>query len=262
MTIAILYICTGKYSIFWKDFFTSAEQFFVPGAEKEYFVFTDDEALLATSHPRIHVYRQEPLGWPYATLMRFSIFSRAEAELKRFDYIFFFNANMVFLRPVTGEEILPGTEHDGLTVVQHSGYYDQPPRRMPFEIYQRRSAAFLPRAQRLRYFQGSLNGGAASAYLQLIGTLKRNTQADLDKGIIARWHDESHLNKYMATRHPKILSPAYAFPEGHELPFEPVILMRDKSLFGGHLFMREAAPERKLTIWQRIVRRFRQYFPW
>ena len=43
MKIAILYICTGKYNIFWKDFYTSCEKNFIPNSEKHYFVFTDAE---------------------------------------------------------------------------------------------------------------------------------------------------------------------------------------------------------------------------
>ena len=29
MRIGILYICTGKYDIFWKDFYLSAERYFM-----------------------------------------------------------------------------------------------------------------------------------------------------------------------------------------------------------------------------------------
>ena len=39
MKIGIFYICTGKYSIFWKGFFDSCEQFFLPQVEKKYYVF-------------------------------------------------------------------------------------------------------------------------------------------------------------------------------------------------------------------------------
>ena len=39
--IAILYICTGKYVVFWKDFYQSFEKKFLKKSEVEYFVFTD-----------------------------------------------------------------------------------------------------------------------------------------------------------------------------------------------------------------------------
>lgn len=256
----MLYICTGKYNIFWADFFTSAEQYFVPGAEKEYFVFTDDDGLPYKDDPKVHVYRQERLDWPYATLMRFSIFYRAEKVLRGFDYIFFFNANAQFIRPVTAAEILPSPQEEGLTVVLHPGYYNKSLKLLPFEKTQKGSTAYMPREARKQYFQGCLNGGTAGAYMQLVETLMHNTQADLDKGIIAVWHDESHLNRYMAGRHPKVLTPAYAYPEGWELPFEPAISMRDKSRFGGHGFMRQTTPEPEKSPLQRVVRRLKRLF--
>lgn len=39
--IAILYICTGKYDIFWEDFYKTSEKYFLNNSEKHYFVFTD-----------------------------------------------------------------------------------------------------------------------------------------------------------------------------------------------------------------------------
>lgn len=43
MRIGILYICTGKYSIFWKKFYKSAERYLMQGYPciREYYVFTD-----------------------------------------------------------------------------------------------------------------------------------------------------------------------------------------------------------------------------
>ena len=43
MRIGILYICTGKYDIFWKDFYLSAERYFMQDQSFiiEYYVFTD-----------------------------------------------------------------------------------------------------------------------------------------------------------------------------------------------------------------------------
>ena len=51
---------------------------------------------------------------------------------------------------------------------------------------------------------------------------------DLDNNIIAIYHDESHLNYYLHTHKCMNGSPAYAYPEGKQLPFEPKIIIRDK----------------------------------
>ena len=95
--IAILYICTGKYEIFWKDFYSSSEQYFLPEYSKEYFVFTDSPNINDTASMNVHKIYQHNLGWPDNTLERFDMFSRIIDQLKDFDYIFFFNANACLL---------------------------------------------------------------------------------------------------------------------------------------------------------------------
>jgi hypothetical protein len=237
--IAILYIATGRYIVFWKEFFSSCEKYFIPDARKEYFVFTDADTFEASAESRVHRVPHRQLGWPYDTLMRFHTFSLVEKELESYDFIFFFNANMLFVQPVTAAEFLPDSRtDDGLLVTLHPGYFNAPVTSFPYEQEQEKSTAFIPRGQGKHYFMGGLNGGARAPYLQLINTLKTRTQADLDKQIIARWHDESQLNRYMLDRQPKILSPAFGYPEGRNLPFEPKIIIRDKNKYGGHSFLR------------------------
>lgn len=239
MTIAVLYIATGKYIVFWKEFFTSCEQYFIPGARKEYFVFTDATAYEFSTDEKVHTIPHQQQGWPYDTLMRFHTFSKAATQLAAFDYIFFFNANMLFKQMITADEFLPnGQTDDGLMVTLHPGYFDQPRISLPYEQSQPKSKAYIHQAEGKYYFMGGLNGGMGKQYLELIKTLKEHTQTDLDNNIIARWHDESQLNKYMLDRNPKILTPAYGYPEGRKLPFEQKIIIRDKNNYGGHAFLR------------------------
>jgi hypothetical protein len=254
MRVALLYICTGRYEVFWKDFYTSCEQYFLPEADKEYFVFTDAPQLFAKDAPGVHLFHQEKLGWPYDTLMRFRIFKRAQEQLQDFDYVFYFNANALFIDRISPEDILPGPE--GLVAVLHPGYFGRPVKEMTFERKQKRSTAYLKNGT--RYFQGCLNGGSRAAYLELVDTLDRNVQTDLDRGIVAVWHDESHLNKYLHEHPVKALAPAFAYPEGEELPYAPKILMRDKTLLGGHHFLRETKDNTKFH--KKILRKIRKFF--
>ena len=103
MTIAILYNCTGKYNQFFSGFYKSAEKYLLVDAEKHYFVWTDDDQL-AVGHPDVHIYHKECAGFPADSLFRFEMFMQAEEQLKKYDYIYFINANALFLKPV-GEEI-------------------------------------------------------------------------------------------------------------------------------------------------------------
>lgn len=43
--VGMLYICTGKYTVFWPEFYRTFAEKFLPGCEKEYFVFTDAPAI-------------------------------------------------------------------------------------------------------------------------------------------------------------------------------------------------------------------------
>ena len=95
MKIAILYIGIGGYKVFWKDFYSSCERYFLPNIVKEYFFFTDQLDELKPAN--VKEYFQEDLGWPGNTLYRFKMFLKYKEELAVFDFIYFFNGNTLFL---------------------------------------------------------------------------------------------------------------------------------------------------------------------
>ena len=113
----------------------------------------------------------------------------------------------------------------------HPGYYTQKPLFFPYD----RSPlcrAYIPYTKGEHYVCGGTNGGSLAAYARLIETLDDRVEADLADGIIARWHDESQLNRYLLdTQDPvRLLSPAFCRPEGWaDFPYEPAFLVREKS---------------------------------
>lgn len=226
--VAILYICTGKYVVFWEDFYRSFEQNFLNKSHVEYFVFTDADSLYGEDKcDRIHHIVQENLGWPGNTLFRFRMFVSIREKLTDFDYLFFFNANVVCKKEITEEEFLP-VEQD-LLVVQHPGYYNTGVWRLPYER-RKDSAAYIPRGKGRNYVYGAVNGGKAKAFLHMAEQLDREIEQDYQKGIIAKWHDESHLNHYIWMQgNYKLMSPSYAYPEDYHLPFEMKIMTQNKS---------------------------------
>lgn len=113
--------------------------------------------------------------------------------LKEMDYIFFFNANMDIIDYINDEEIF--VENKGLIGFKHPGFYNKTNDLFTYDRNPN-SLAYIPMGEGEYYFMGSFNGGKSSDFLTLIHSLKRNVEIDLEKNIIALWHDESHLNHY------------------------------------------------------------------
>lgn len=252
--VAILYICTGNYTVFWKEFFESYEKNFLPESQKEYFVFTDADSIYGEdSCARIHRIFQKRLGWPYDTLMRFDMFSSIADRLEEFDYTFFMNANCKCVSVITEEEFLP--KKKDILVVQHPGEYNKKPSRYSYDRNPQ-STAYIPKGEGKYYICGGINGGRTKAYLGLVEELKKNVEKDLSNNVIAKWHDESHINHYIYVHDNwEMLSPAYCYAEDWNLPFEPKILVREKSRYidaNGMKFGKFASALRKIV--RKIIR--------
>lgn len=236
--IGILYICTGKYNIFWKDFYLSMEKNFIKDEEKHYFVFTDSSDIeFEYENNNIHKIYQENLGWPDNTLMRFHIFLKIEKELMNMDYLFFFNANLLVLEEIKKEEFLP-TKEEKLVATIHPGFYNKERRKFTYEE-NNKSTAFINRNEGDHYFAGGLNGGNTIDFISAMKEMKFKIDTDNKDNITAEWHDESHWNRYLINKfYIKKLDPGYLYPEGWSIPFAKKILIRDKNRYGGHSKLR------------------------
>lgn len=226
--IAILYICIGSYVKLWKDFYESFEEKFLIGCDKEYFVFTDAAELYGECcNNKIHRVYQENLGWPGNTLFRFRMFDSVEEKLRLFDYIFFMNADVVCNEIVTEEMFLPAEGE--LLVVQHPGYFQKKPYEFAYDR-EKKSSAYMSYLEGKVYVCGGVNGGSTSAFLNMVSVLAKRIEKDYKIGIIARWHDESHINRYIwENSNYRLLCPAFCYPEDWKLPFEPILIIRNKS---------------------------------
>jgi hypothetical protein len=233
----------------------SCEKYFLKGHKVHYFVFTDG-ALAHVRYERVTGIEQPNLGWPNNTLKRFHMFSRVLDKLAAFDFAFFLNANCEF-RNTIDESILPfGNEE--LVVVQHPGYFDKQPDQFPYDR-DPASCASIPFGEGRHYACGGINGGRSDAYCAMIEALRNATDIDEKNGVVALWHDESHLNRYIVGKKYKLLSPAYFYPENWQLPFEEIIRVRDKNLLGGHNFFRgiKDKPDDQSRIFESIRNRLK-----
>jgi hypothetical protein len=259
MRIAILTIATGKYHIFLDKLIESSEYYFLEDHEKEYFIFTDLPVYGNEKTDKINIIKQDHLGWPYDTMMRFHMFLSISEKLLEFDYVFFLNANMEFNRKI-GEEILPKEEDSYLVGVKHPGFHlgvtigwDNEFKKIEFP-YERNPevSCHIKKGEGKHYFQGCFNGGRSIEWIDMCKCLTEMTDSDLSKNLIPVWHDESYLNWYFSKRKVKSLPPVYGVPEQVlEREFAPTqinymslcdanhyIIQRDKSKYGGSNFLR------------------------
>ena len=212
MKIAVMYIALGRYDVFFERFHAGCERFFVPEAEKEYFVFTDSKKSIFDGNPAIHKIHREDMGWPGNTLMRFEMFCSVKSHMNRFDKVFFFNANMIFKKTVTADEI----SGEGLIFVLHPGYWRvKNPDELPYERNET-SLAQIPYGSGEVYVCGGVNGGERGAYMRMSGELMSRIKKDKDAGVTALHNDESHINRYLFEAEKgsyRILGPGYVYPE-------------------------------------------------
>ncbi|MBP3803798.1 MAG: glycosyl transferase family 6 [Oribacterium sp.] len=221
-SIGVLYICTGPYALFWKDFYDSFEEKFLPNTEKRYFVFTDSDEISSSEGKRIKVVRIDNQPWPLITLLRFGTFLKIEEDLNKCDYIMFSNANIVCDEIISEEEFLP-QKQERIFVTTHPGYYGKKIIEFPYDR-NKNSLAYVPWNCGENYVIGAMFGGTSEGFIDMCKTLKSNIEEDLKRNIIARWHDESHLNRYIIGRDDvRILSSEYCYPYGMKVSYKKKI---------------------------------------
>ena len=246
MKVALLCIATGqRYWEFARTMSVSARQFF---PEHDFLLWTDGPQSIFFDGGQ--TFNTPALGYPNQTLRRYHIFlEQKEFLLANYDQVFYVDADMQFVAPV-GDIF-----SDGITATLHPGYFQHPKRGIrrkaapgqtlePGLTYIGHAAGYSeinPESTAYLldnefYYCGGFQGGSTQAYLRAAETISANIDADLRKGIVAIWHDESHWNRYLNDNPPaKVLSPSYCFPEGYDggygwsaQAYPPVLVATDK----------------------------------
>jgi histo-blood group ABO system transferase len=109
------------------------------------------------------------------------------------------DVDMLVCSRIRAEEI----SSQGITAVIHPGFPTTFERR-------RESTAFVEGEP--AYYCGGVVGGERGSFLHMAGIIAKGIDADRANGILAVWHDESHLNRYLYDHPPaRVLTPAYCF---------------------------------------------------
>lgn len=180
-------------------------------------------ALSVRSIPNVNIIPTASADWPYPTLLRYNLFLQQEEKLKEYDYIFYCDVDMKFVN-IVGDEVL-----SPLTAALHPGYAVRKEYCPPYEPNPD-SASFIPRPGKIIedpnsmsqfkkrfvpfYYAGGFQGGESSRFIEAMKACRKIIDADLAKGYIPIWNDESAWNKYLSENEPSVvLSPAYIYPD-------------------------------------------------
>lgn len=233
--VSINVIATNKYVNFLPDLIKSIDQFVFTKSKILVIVHTNSAIEgIDTISDRVTIVKNEieHEPWPYTTLKRFHYFNKAKSIIEKSDYSFYIDADSLFIGDIE-EEFIPkegmiGTIHPCL----FSG--NGTPERNPS------SKAFISHAENNRYFCGGFFGGDSKSFLAMSEKICSNIDEDLSKGIIAVWHDESHINRFFFDNTPcLILEPPFAVAESLTRKEDSSkVLFLDKNLKGGHDFFR------------------------
>ena len=249
MKIGILYICTGKYIVFWEDFYKSCQKYFLSNSDnvKKYYVFTDSDKIYGeVGNPNIHRFYQEALPWPDIALKRYEIFFQIKDILvEDTDYVFFFNGNSLFLDYIVWSEIAPDKQQGFLLSLSWNCYDGN--QKFPYDR-NIRSTAYIPYGKGDIYYQSGLTGGRTKEYIDLLQECREQTDIDYYNKVIAVYHDESHLNKFLLDRKIKVLSTNYGRPEKWKKPECAKMIFRDKyKIFGDEIYKMKGRRRKKLS---------------
>lgn len=224
MKIAIVTLATNNYKKFLFPLVESIKTHFIPDAHKDFYLFSDEKLDWFDSSITWEKITHEQ--WPYITLKRFEFISKQLHNLMSYDYVFYFDCDMEFVDTVKSLDC----DLKKYYAVAH-----------PANILNKnfwtgetnnKSTAYIPNRHNCVYVQGCLWGARGHSIKYMIDTLKKNIDDDLQNGIIAIWHDESHLNKFMVDHRDEcsILSHSLAYPEFLSLPINKVVIHKEKTL--------------------------------
>jgi hypothetical protein len=197
-------IATNKYDRYVEGIISTGRKYFLPREDVKFVIYTDSPEILKLSDPDIIPIRIEHKPWPYPTLERFHHFLSCQEIIEKSDFSFYIDVDSLFIKEISWESLGVPDSFDGMIGTIHPGFKGS--RGTPED--RSISSAYISPSINFTYFCGGFFGGTSKYFLESISTIKENIDLDFSKGIIAIWHDESHLNKYFLENPPSSVLPS------------------------------------------------------
>ncbi|XP_042345668.1 N-acetyllactosaminide alpha-1,3-galactosyltransferase-like [Plectropomus leopardus] len=210
-SVALTVFAVGRYlDAYLKTFLTSAEQHFMLGLQVTYYVFTDLPEKVPNiklgPHRSLRVIQVEKHSrWQDISMMRMKTISDAiESEIRHHcNYIFCFDVDQEF-KGRFGSEALGDS-----VALLHAWFYKLPKYQFTYDRNPK-SKAYMTTGD--YYYHAAIFGGLWNNVKDLADFCFLGIMEDKLNNVEARWHDESHLNKYFWLHKPsRLLSPEYCW---------------------------------------------------
>jgi hypothetical protein len=215
----------------------SANSVFDPTQKVSFVVFTDQKSYcdsIAATYPhlQISVVQIESLKWPEATLLRYRFYASYSLGIDA-DVLCHIDADMLFLGNPC-EFLTPVEWKNGVALVAHPGYFRKSKigvslRQSLKDVFRimmvgglgtwetnRKSTAFVSRRKRNVYVCGGSWMAKKENFISLVSDLNKCTDVDLNNGVMAKWHDESHLNRWASENEFTILDPSFCYDPSYK----------------------------------------------
>ena len=257
--LTIFSVATDRYLEFWLELLLSAEEFLDEDLNVQWILFTNRE----TDIPRtvserlgtnLVTVRFESSPWPMPTLLRYELLAQAADKIEG-EIVMHLDADMLFAGSLTRNDLIQAIGDHEIALVRHPGYF-RPYRFAKLTFYLKNpryilsdlkslllnggsgsweknsdSLAFVPRKDRKVYVCGATWFGKRNSIIDLCSSLSLRTQEDLSKNIIAKFHDESHLNWFAANKSYSLLGPKFCYDENYPQlsGIKPTLIAVEKS---------------------------------
>ncbi len=254
-------VATKQYLEFWKEQARSIDIHLAPETGCQLILFTDKPSKAKDfsqelANVQVRVLPIPSYGWPEATLLRYRWIKELAKSLSADDLLIYLDSDMLAVSQISYRDFFPN-EAKSVTLVRHPGYYR--PSWLPLLHFytsnpkvalldfatwaakgglgawetRNESQAFVERKQRNTYYCGGIWWGPAKKVLELCDELALRIDQDSSNGVMAVWHDESHLNWWATTHGHTTESPEYCFsPDFPALnKLNPKFVAVDKGVF-------------------------------
>ncbi|XP_066466949.1 globoside alpha-1,3-N-acetylgalactosaminyltransferase 1-like [Tiliqua scincoides] len=221
LTIGVTMFAIGKYTRFVSRFLDTAEKHFMIGYQVNYYLFTDNPqdipaVRMGSGRTLNIIFKKKYKHWQEITMWRMEVINKHIAEVahREVDYLFCLDIDLVFYNS-WGPETL-----GEMVATLHPDYYKTSRGSFPYER-RRSSMAYISREEGDFYYIGAAFGGQVKNVYEFTLSCHMAILADKAKGLMAVWHEESHLNRYFLSHKPsKLLSPEYLWYDARAKPPE------------------------------------------